>query len=108
MKQGFLLLLMICLIACSNGHEINQVVELSCGQCNFDMKKPKGCDLAIRIEEKSYYVDGFSIDDFGDAHDEKTGFCEVIRKGLVSGTIIDGRFAMTLVDFKVPDSVVTH
>ena len=37
-------------------------------------------------------VEGFNIDDFGDAHDENIGFCNVIRKGEITGKIEDGRF----------------
>jgi hypothetical protein len=32
-----------------------QIVEASCGQCQFGMKE-NGCDLAVRIEGKSYFV----------------------------------------------------
>ena len=50
-----------------------------------------GCDLAIRIDGKSYYVDGSSIDDHGDAHADD-GLCNQIRKAKVTGEIKDGRF----------------
>ena len=68
----------------------SQIVEVSCGECQFGMKG-KGCDLAIRIDGKSYFVDGTKIDDHGDAH-AKDGFCETIRKAEVTGTIVDNRF----------------
>ena len=48
-----------------------------------------GCDLAIRIGDKTYFIDGTNIDDFGDAHDKNTGFCNVIRKANVVGKIED-------------------
>ena len=32
-------------------------VEASCGQCQFKMQG-KGCSLAVRIDGKSYFVDG--------------------------------------------------
>jgi len=66
--------------------EINGIVEASCGQCLFDMKEKEGCDLAIRIDGKSYFVDGAHIDDFGDAHAED-GFCSAIRKAEVEGEL---------------------
>ena len=44
------------------------------------------------INEKFSLPSGFNIDDFGDAHDEKIGFCNVIRKGEVTGHIENGRF----------------
>ena len=56
-------------------------VEVSCGQCKFGMKSG-GCDLAVRIDGKSYFVDGAKIDQYGDSH-AKDGFCEVDRKSVV-------------------------
>ena len=67
-----------------------KTVEVSCGQCQFGLKG-KGCDLAVRIDGKAYFVDGTKIDDHGDAH-AKDGFCETIRKAEVTGEIIDNRF----------------
>ena len=69
--------------------------KIFCGQCQFEMTSQEGCDLAVKIEGESYFVDGFNIDDFGDAHAKHTGFCEVIRKAEVSGTIINNRFIAT-------------
>jgi hypothetical protein len=71
----------------------SQIVEVSCGECQFGMKG-KGCDLAIRINGKSYFVDGTKIDDHGNAH-AKDGFCETIRKAEIIGEIIDDRFKVT-------------
>ena len=47
---------------------VNQVVEAACGQCQFGITEKSGCDLAIRIDGKSYVVDGTNIHDHGDAH----------------------------------------
>ena len=69
-------------------------VEASCGQCQFKMTGKKGCDLAVRIDGKSYFVDGTAIDEHGDAH-AKDGFCEAIRKAEVQGEIVDNRFKAT-------------
>ena len=74
-----------------NNMSINQVVEAACGQCQLGMTEKSGCDLAIRIDGKSYFVDGTSIHDHGDAHAED-GFCAAIRQANVKGEIIDGRF----------------
>jgi len=70
-----------------------QVVEASCGQCKFGLKA-KGCDLAVRINGKAYFVDGTAIDDHGDAHADD-GFCNAIRKAEVKGLIVNGRFKAT-------------
>lgn len=69
------------------------MVEAACGQCQF--KKPgTGCDLAIRINGESYFVDGTGIDSHGDAH-AKDGFCNSIRKAEVQGEIVNDRFKAT-------------
>lgn len=74
--------------------EKKQIVEVSCGQCRFAMKDKKGCDLAVRIEGKTYFVEGTSIDDHGDAH-AVDGFCSAIRKAEVIGEIKDNKFVVT-------------
>jgi hypothetical protein len=71
----------------------SQIVEVSCGECNFGMKG-KSCELAVRIDGKTYFVDGTKIDDHGNAH-AKDGFCEVIRKAEVTGEIVNNRFQAT-------------
>jgi hypothetical protein len=71
-----------------------QTVEASCGQCQFGMKG-KACDLAVRIDGKSYFVDGTSIDSHGDAH-AADGFCAAIRKAEVNGAIVNDRYVATL------------
>jgi hypothetical protein len=77
------------------------IVEASCGECQFGMKG-KSCDLAIRIDGKSYFVDGTTIHDHGDAHADN-GFCNAVRKASVTGTIEKDRFkatSFTLIDDK--------
>ncbi len=70
-----------------------EIVEASCGQCQFGMEA-KGCDLAVRIKGKSYFVDGTKIDEHGDAH-AKDGFCSTIRKAEVIGEIKENRFVVS-------------
>lgn len=70
-----------------------QIVEASCGQCKFGLKA-KGCNLAVRINGKAYFVDGTAIDDHGDAHADD-GFCNAIRKAEVKGDVVSGRFKAT-------------
>jgi hypothetical protein len=70
-----------------------QIVEASCGQCQFGMEG-HGCELAVRIDGKSYFVDGSSIDSHGDAH-AKDGFCAAIRKAEVVGKVVDNKFKVT-------------
>lgn len=78
----------------------NQVVEASCGQCNFGMTSKKGCDLAVKIDGHSYFVEGTKIDQHGDAH-AKDGFCNAVRKAKVSGEIKNDTFVAT--DFALVD-----
>ena len=72
---------------------VDQLVEASCGQCQFGMEGD-GCNLAVRFDGKSYYVDGTSIDDHGDAHGDD-GLCNCIRKAKITGEIKDGRLVAT-------------
>ncbi|QTD39127.1 hypothetical protein JL193_07770 [Polaribacter batillariae] len=92
MKKILLLSVFMMAFSCGNKKEVTQMVEVSCGQCKFDLDSEDGCSLAVRIDNKAYFVDGFNIDDFGDAHDEHTGFCEVVRKGEITGKVVEGRF----------------
>lgn len=74
-----------------------QLVEAACGQCQFKMEG-HSCDLAVRIDGKSYFVDGTSIDSHGDAH-ASDGFCAAIRKAAVVGELKDNRFVVS--EFKL-------
>ncbi len=68
-------------------------VEAACGKCQLGLKS-KDCDLAVRINGKSYFVDGVHIDSLGDAH-AKDGMCNAIRKANVQGDIVNNRFKAT-------------
>ena len=70
-------------------------VEASCGQCQLGLKGKKGCDLAIRYEGTSYFVDGFKITDLEKDNHAADGMCSVVRQAKVTGQIADGRFAAT-------------
>ena len=69
------------------------VVEAACGECKFGLKGDD-CDLAIRVNGRSYFVDGVNSDSLGDAH-AKDGICESIRKAQVTGAVKAGRFEAT-------------
>ena len=75
-----------------------QIVEAACGQCQFGMTGKGGCDLAIRIDGKSYFVDGTDIHKHGDAH-AADGFCSAIRKAEVVGEVKNERFVVS--EFKL-------
>ncbi len=98
MKKLLFILLCVLLIFSScfvkestqNKESNSQIVEASCGQCKFNLPG-KGCELAVRIGGKAYFVDGKKIDNHGDPH-ASGGFCTTIRKAHVDGDIIDNRF----------------
>ncbi|WP_299062973.1 DUF6370 family protein [uncultured Polaribacter sp.] len=97
MKKIIVLSLLI-LASCGNKKEIKQIADVSCGQCKFDLDSENGCSLAAKIDDKAYFVDGFEINDFGDAHDEYIGFCNVIRKAEVTGVLVEGRFVASSIE----------
>jgi hypothetical protein len=70
-----------------------QVIETACGECQFKLTG-KGCNLAVRIDGKGYFVDGTDIDSHGDAH-AKDGFCNAIRKAEVQGELVNNRYKVT-------------
>lgn len=70
-----------------------RLVEASCGQCMFELPG-ESCDLAIRMDGKTYFVDGTSIDEHGDAH-AADGMCNAIRKARVEGHVAEDRFQAT-------------
>lgn len=80
------------------------VVEFACGECLFHMKGD-GCDLAVRVDGHTYYVEGVDESKLGDAH-AKDGICSVIRKARVTGAVKDGRFVAT--SFEVLPAAAVH
>ena len=68
-------------------------VDASCGQCKLGLKG-KGCSLAVKIDDKAYFVDGSDIDSHGDAHADD-GFCNRVRKAEVQGEVVNNRFKAT-------------
>lgn len=91
--RKIIILGLLFLASCSNHKQTKQIAEVSCGQCKFDLDTELGCSLAVRFEDKAYFIDGFDIDDFGNAHDEKIGLCNAIRKGEITGVLQNNRFA---------------
>ena len=97
MKKIVILVILIVSAACANSKAKKQIAELSCGQCQFGLTSQNGCDLAVRINDESYFVDGANINDFGNAHDKNTGFCEAVRKAEVTGELIDNRYKISTI-----------
>ena len=89
-KYYYPIILLLVLLSCAKDTK-PQIVEAACGQCQFNMTEKSGCDLAVRMDGKSYFVDNTNIDDHGDAHAED-GFCNTVRTVRVKGKIVEGRF----------------
>tara|TARA_R110002072_G_scaffold97469_1_gene214332 strand:+ start:103 stop:405 length:303 start_codon:yes stop_codon:yes gene_type:complete len=91
MKKIIVLSFLI-IVACQTKLKVSVLeAPIACGQCQFDLEGD-GCNLAVKINDKAYFVEGFGIDDFGDAHDEQTGFCNVVRKAKIEGEIVSNKF----------------
>lgn len=73
--------------------KINMIVNASCAKCQFGKDEDKNCLLAVEVNSEIFYVDGTSIDDYGDAHGPQ-GFCNVIRKAHVLGELYENRFIL--------------
>lgn len=93
-KYLFFFLFLFSFLAFGQKNIVNQVVDASCGLCQFDKKKDKSCSLYVKINQRIYSVEGTGIDDHGDAH-ASNGFCEMVRKANVSGEIRKGKFYAT-------------
>lgn len=90
-KLNSILVLFISIAVNAQDKPKTQIVEAACGQCQFGMTSKGGCDLAVRIDGKSYFVDGTDINKHGDAH-AADGFCSAVRKAEVVGEIKNDRF----------------
>ena len=71
--------------------DIEGFVVSSCGICNFEYKKKRGCSLTIKIGDKVYPVEGSAIHDHGDPHSSE-GFCNAVRVAYVSGEVKKNKF----------------
>lgn len=86
--------LFICISLSAQENPKTQTVEAACGQCKFGMTGKAGCDLAVRIDGKPYFVEGTDIHKHGDAH-AADGFCSTIRKAEVTGEVKNDKFVAT-------------
>jgi hypothetical protein len=78
----------------TNDPSLIQTLEAACGQCQLGLNDQKGCDLAIKIDGKAYWVSGTSISKHGDPH-SANGFCNTIRKAEVAGELVNGKFKVS-------------
>lgn len=90
----FVLMLMFSATVFAQKKVINQTVDAACGMCQFKQKNDKDCAMAVKIDGKLYYVEGVDESAFGDAH-AHDGYCNQIKKAVVSGEIRKGKFYAT-------------
>jgi hypothetical protein len=96
MKNLTLLITIVLFSLTANAQKKEKTYKVlaACGQCQLNMNSTTGCDLAIQIAGKTYWVDGSTLAEHGDEHAED-GMCETIRKAEVKGTIKDNRIDVT-------------
>lgn len=84
----------ISLASCASMKEGKSPIEgtynVSCGVCNYEMTGAE-CALAIKIDDKMYYVEGDDLHEHGNPHAED-GLCNVERQARVKGVITKGVF----------------
>ncbi len=69
--------------------------EVGCALYIYHMPGARECVLAAKVGDKVMLVEGVGIDDLGDAHDPKTGLCNVSRKATIYGRIDGDRLVAT-------------
>lgn len=69
--------------------------EVGCALCIYRMPGISDCVLAAKVGDKVMLVEGVGIDDLGDAHDPKTGLCNVARGATIEGRIEGDRLIAT-------------
>ena len=100
----YLILLAIfssCAVKIASSNYIDIITKVSCGKCNFEMTS-ENCELAIEIDQRYYFIEGFSIYEFGNP-DSDFGLCSLIRDAKVLGKVKHGVFVaekFELIDIK--------
>lgn len=69
-------------------------VEAACASCIYKMEGVEDCELAVKIDGKTYLVSGVEVD----AHE--SGLCEAPKPAVISGKIEDGQFTATSFEFE--------
>ncbi len=77
-------------------------MEAGCGMCMFGMKD-NDCRLALKKNEKTWFVKGTDIDDHGDAHGDD-GFCNATHRARVQGTFTGDTLVVSYFEL-IPNTV---
>lgn len=94
-KLILIILILLTSVAFAQKKEKTYKLLAACGTCNWSMASETGCELAVQIAGKNYWVDGSKLQDHGDEHDPESGMCRNVRKAEVVGRIEDGRMKAT-------------
>jgi hypothetical protein len=70
-----------------------KAAQVACGTCKFDMNG-SGCDAAIKVDGKAYWLDGMEVQGHHDMH-KPGGICLTVRTADVKGTITGDRLTAT-------------
>ena len=70
-----------------------QLAEIGCALCQMGLDC-ESCQLAVKIEDKTYFVEGFEMD--AEAEHE---LCSVIKKAKVKGQVAENRFKAENIEF---------
>jgi hypothetical protein len=112
MRSPFVLLVfpVVLILACESTQrrelaDVNTVgpivAEAGCATCIYDMPDVQGCVLAVKIDGKSYRVEGSGIDDHGDAH-AADGLCNTARRARIAGRIEARMFVAEQIELLPP------
>ena len=67
----------------------NRIVEVGCAGCLFNMEGAEGCQLAVKIDGKTYLVSGADIDT------HEAGLCDSAKQAVVEGEVEAEKFVAT-------------
>jgi len=89
----FLNIGLVAMLGCGDSKQKldKQIVETSCGMCQFGQIDQKGCHINIRLGQKVLPVVGAPKLTMEEMH-APGSYCVAIRKARVSGTIDQDRF----------------
>jgi hypothetical protein len=70
----------------------DRTAEVACSHCVYHMDGANGCELAVKLDGKTYLVDGAKLD----THE----WCERSLNAVVSGSVENGRFVASSLKLK--------
>jgi hypothetical protein len=71
-----------------------QTAEIGCGGCMYKMAGAAGCKTAVKLDGKTYWVEGLEIDAHG------AGLCDATKQAEIAGKIENGKYTATYLKLK--------